>query len=820
MGKACSCDAPSAETIYRCRECFKAPLFCAKCIVNNHEANPFHQIEKWDRTHFRRVSLESLGLVVQTCLQSGARRCAEVTDNSVKRHTVTLGHHNGLHTVTIEFCSHTAQRGATVDPEWLQLVAVQLFPASFTTPKTVFTWTVMKEFHIHCLSSKKSAYDYVKALCKLTNNAFISEVQDRYREFMFAYRIWRYLALERRLGQAHGIDEFVPHRQPGSLALRCPSCPEVGFNITLETIKAALESESHKFTLFLSADGNFQLQRKNKRDDPDDVALNAGAGYFVETEEYKRYLKVVKPTEDLGTCSHLRAARMQNIAKFKNAVISGVVAVQCARHGFFLPQGMVDLKKGEAFANTDYAIMHALAEAWKLRWIMITYDIWCQFSIHFKDRITEWFPTMVAIIKMVRGAIPKMHIHNHIERCQIEWNLNWLAYSAFTIGEMIETGWVEHNLTAGSTKEQNDGNRHDSVDDTSGNWNWDKMVGLAATLQRLFRICQKELRKRRASFEALSEMYDEKTIEEWSAMSTESRMEKGKFVSPFQTNFENGERPHCGTDTSLILRGGPPTHAEAYAKLLRAELDAEAATQENRTGDTALISSALLVERDQQIIERMVAQRSDADVLRAARGRLHKNLTDLRIRLVARVPNLEAHIIDPDPEKPEKEPLYIPSYFQEASRREELKLSMLARVEYTLRTGQAFDALADVRTAIRTLNFNLFIKKAAIHGVGPNTKAQNFLKILSNDIQIAAANYRAARKGLLRLGMDLNDKTLRELLREDLFGKSGQRVAMGDSRKQDSWVWTTGRGSDLSEEEEKKWELEGTSSCFFISDSL
>ncbi len=39
---------------------------------------------------------------------------------------------------------------------------------------------------------------------------------------------------------------------------------------------------------------------------------------------------------------------MQNIAKFKNAVISGVVAVQCARHGFYLPQAMVDLKKGEA----------------------------------------------------------------------------------------------------------------------------------------------------------------------------------------------------------------------------------------------------------------------------------------------------------------------------------------------------------------------------------------------------------------------------------------------------------------------------------------
>ena len=47
------------------------------------------------------------------------------------------------------------------------------------------------------------------------------------------------------------------------------------------------------------------------------------------------------------TCSHLRANRLQNVIKFKNAVVSGVVAIVCARHGFFLPQGMVDLSKGE-----------------------------------------------------------------------------------------------------------------------------------------------------------------------------------------------------------------------------------------------------------------------------------------------------------------------------------------------------------------------------------------------------------------------------------------------------------------------------------------
>jgi hypothetical protein len=43
--------------------------------------------------------------------------------------------------------------------------------------------------------------------------------------------------------------------------------------------------------LFISADGNFRLQRKHKNDDPDDVALNGGRSYFVESASYKTYLE-------------------------------------------------------------------------------------------------------------------------------------------------------------------------------------------------------------------------------------------------------------------------------------------------------------------------------------------------------------------------------------------------------------------------------------------------------------------------------------------------------------------------------------------------
>ena len=55
---------------------------------------------------------------------------------------------------------------------------------------------------------------------------------------------------------------------------------------------------SHKFTFFISADGNFCLQRKNKKGDPDDIALNEGNGYCVDVGPYKAYVRAIHGSGD------------------------------------------------------------------------------------------------------------------------------------------------------------------------------------------------------------------------------------------------------------------------------------------------------------------------------------------------------------------------------------------------------------------------------------------------------------------------------------------------------------------------------------------
>ncbi|KAF8687043.1 hypothetical protein AX14_003749, partial [Amanita brunnescens Koide BX004] len=326
VGRHCQCEKEVA--LYRCIDCPFSPILCGTCIITSHSHNPFHHVQKWNGLHFHCISLLELGQTIR--LRHHGASCSNRFPGS-KGRTTTVVHTNSIHQVNIEYC-HCIHSVSEAE----QLARSSLFPASFKRPEMVFTFAVLKQFHVLGLTAKVPAYDFFNALVNMTNNAFPKEVPDHYHEFL-------------RAARAHGIDRLLSHHHSNSLAVRCPACPEPGFNVENAEIQAAAKDEIHKYTLFLSTDGNFRLQRKNKRGNPDNVALNRGNVYFVETEKFKEYLQYVKPLEDSGTCAHLQAVHMQNIVKFKNAVVTGVVGVQCARHGFYMPQSMVDLTKGEAY---------------------------------------------------------------------------------------------------------------------------------------------------------------------------------------------------------------------------------------------------------------------------------------------------------------------------------------------------------------------------------------------------------------------------------------------------------------------------------------
>jgi hypothetical protein len=164
---------------------------------------------------------------------------------------------------------------------------------------------------------------------------------------------------------------------------------------------------------------------------------------------------------------------------------------------------------------------------------MLSYDIWCQYSIKLKERFRKHFPDCVEVIEKMRGAIPKMHVKSHQLLCQLLMAFNYLRYSGETWGENIESGWAEQNQTAGSTKEQNDGHQHDTLDDVISFWNWMKQHQLCecylftvisksafsnvllpdATLSRMYVNCIQTMQSREEIFQKYSARFSSEIIQ-------------------------------------------------------------------------------------------------------------------------------------------------------------------------------------------------------------------------------------------------------------------------------------------------------------------
>ncbi|TFK71384.1 hypothetical protein BDN72DRAFT_895628 [Pluteus cervinus] len=576
-----------------------------------------------------------------------------------------------------------------------------------------------------------------------------------------------------------GLTPTFQTRIPKSLAVRCFACPDIGFNVEKRVVDAASEAESHKYSLFLSIDGNFRLQRThtNKRRDADDVALIDGHGYFVNDSDYTKYLQGVDPSSEVvllvtQRVHNLCAVRMQNNLKFKNAAITGVICVQCARHGYYMPQGTANLEKGEAYARSDYVLMRVLDENNTQRWIMVSYDIWCQFHINLPNRVAKHFPNQLPILDHVRGAVPKMHVKGHMEECQQRWSFNYLPHSGETCGEKIETSWAEQNQSAGSTKQQNPSHRHDTLDDIFGFWNWNKLITLVAYISKQYQDCTVRLSANEEWLEeltkTLSKSHTAEAIQTWRIEDTTPKYTNGVWTSVYIARSKKGR---------------PPSQLKAYQDLVNQERITAFAGL-GQVGDAEFISQGLRIEAEQcRIQAQLVSDDPSESSLLSARLSLQNNLRKWLTTQGRQFPSLRDSLPNVDLTFPENVTLCLPSHWTTVNRPH--ALAHLVPVEHALRDGQCHDALDSLRTAIKTFNANYRDKQNSIRGQHPNTRAQSFLNTLDKD------------------------KSLQPLDKSQLWGRDmGIPAELGASKKPEPWFWVVGRPSGLSPQEEKDWNYE------------
>ncbi|KAJ3561045.1 hypothetical protein NP233_g10438 [Leucocoprinus birnbaumii] len=740
------------EACTGCREtCVDCPSrhdtkTCRACIVVKHVNHPFHSLQKWCSGHFEKHSLYELGFSLN--LGHSGTPCPLNKNPPVDS---VIVHVNGIHRSRILYClcDRWQQRA-----NWkvLQLVEHQLFPATSNAPQTAFTFSVLKDFHRHSLCSKSSAYDYCKALRSHTNAAFPQLVPDRYREFMLVMRFWRVLALLRHAGVEHKIELILDHRRSGSIAVWCPACPEIGFNLDPEVL-------SHIYSLILSLDGNFRLQLKKKNGDPDDRPLCRGNGYFVEDTAYRDYLRKSGKAEEVSLCSKLKAVRNQDRAKFKDTEVSGVLAAQC-RHLMYLPQGLG-------------------LEGLRHQWILVTYDVWCQYHINFEKRFATfpgWEKKFVPEApKVFRGAVPKMHIHGHNSKCQLEHSLVYQKYSGMTYGEGIESAWSE----------QNHGHRHDTLDDFNGFWNWTKLIQLSLALLKSYRKYKEQLASHKEDLAKLASLASPELFSEWKRIYDTSR--------------------NCEV---FATKDTAPTQQDKYEILVGKE--------NSEYGEAGFLCRGLEME------EKLLRVHNKPEKSRADRN----TTTDLFVQLfhwrsqqVALYPQLDPllPIIDEDNVFDTK--LHLPSAFS-GDDRLRLHLTGAADAEKELRLGLAHDLLRQLKLEIHYWNS---VAHPIIQKSQKKKKKLVEAELLKNSRldnikgkQLGIMNrYNQNRTALISLGCNVKEAGLEKLTSDQLWGKNPfQPRKQGDSDRRDPWFWAIGKPGGISsdswnaEDQRVRWSRE------------
>lgn len=126
----------------------------------------------------------------------------------------------------------------------------------------------------------------------------------------------------------------------------------------------------------------------------------------------------------------------------------------------------------------DYIFVLTLLCSAVVSWIVASYDVACQWSKNFWNRMSEYPPsTQLPSTLNIRFLVPKFHLAAHIPQCFAPFSFNFAWGVGRTDGEGVERKWSWLNGIARCTSVMGAGGRWDTLDDFCNFTNWRKVVG-------------------------------------------------------------------------------------------------------------------------------------------------------------------------------------------------------------------------------------------------------------------------------------------------------------------------------------------------------
>ncbi|KAF8965358.1 hypothetical protein BDZ97DRAFT_1904028 [Flammula alnicola] len=802
---------------------------CSECFIAAHHAKPTHWAEKWDsdKGFFIRHDISTLrpqGYSIQFG-HLGVVCPYTTEENEVFFHIIDC---NGIHNTKVRFCGCPGSLDRAK-----QLLAHGLFPATLARPQMAFTFQLLETFHILHLKSKIAKYDFVGALRRLTDNAFVHNVSDPYPQFRVVTQVWTVLKAMMRLGQCHGIDQILPNRRPGNLIVFCPACPEPGVNMEPGWERTPNHLRHLNQTRF-TADGNFHLNHFIKNNDPEEISLFRGNAYFPKDEKFKPYIARVSSDipEVRGTC-HLSVLKNRKEKKFDYMDVSGASQVACSH---VIIKSTVDLQLGERFANTDYALAHAIQQhrpverGTKMNCDhLMSYDIACAYHINIVDRFKKNFPELVADVEAIRWLIPLVHIQNHKDNCTYLHSSAYTPSAGHFHGETAEMPWSESNQLGPQTRQMNNGQRKDVLIDNAGDWNWKKTANMMTTLYNEIIRAKVLADEKREAFKALCELYPGR-IETWNNLDRERRVvSKGKEVECVYRHSQKKE----------------PSHTRIYNLLideLQAKISIGTIAPEMGLIPSFLKDGLSILETKRRITSKLSTQQHGVadpklnDEISKQRSKLRNQINKWRRVQRKIAPQVGDHVAKQalsfkTLDSTEDENLFLPSDFS-LSDRLSLNLIQLSELQRRYFQGYAHNYKDQVRLISKSLSALRVEKKKNAYGQDRHTRAAARISDVEHRLDLAIEDYNATRSALVSLGMSEDDPEFPPLTLKDTFRKrTNTKRAVGDTYRMDGliwtntgatggarasqaassdgWIWRPTPGTDLTEKELAEWIEEG-----------
>lgn len=183
-GADCPCGAAGTRCTTTCFNCRHYRATCEACFVERHKQSPYHWPECWNSSFFVRKDISGLGYV-QTFGHDGDPCPMADYSGDIRKTSIVdmiIVDTTGIHSTRVVFCKCPSHRDRLH-----QLLDARIFPATIKQPETGFTFEVLRDFHLATLCSKKSAYDYLGALRRKSNNACPREVPVSTSAARYAY---------------------------------------------------------------------------------------------------------------------------------------------------------------------------------------------------------------------------------------------------------------------------------------------------------------------------------------------------------------------------------------------------------------------------------------------------------------------------------------------------------------------------------------------------------------------------------------------------------------------------------------------------------